>query len=51
MLDSISQAQICKLLVHFAKKHGLGILFISHNQALVEAIADRVLDLTEINKI
>ena len=51
MLDSISQAQICKLLLHFAKKHGLGILFISHNQALVEAIADRVLDLTEINKI
>lgn len=51
MLDSISQAQICHLLIHFAKKHGLGILFISHNKALVEKIADRVVDLTEINKI
>lgn len=51
MLDSISQAQICHLLIHFAKKHGLGILFISHNKALVEKVADRVIDLTEINKI
>lgn len=51
MLDSISQAQICHLLIHFAKKHGLGILFISHNQALLEAVADRIVDLTEINKI
>lgn len=51
MLDSISQAQICCLLVHFAKKHGLGILFISHNKALVEAISDRVIDLREINKV
>lgn len=51
MLDSISQAQICHLLIHFAKKHGLGILFISHNKALVEKVADRVVDLTEINKI
>ncbi len=51
MLDSISQAQICHLLIHFAKKHGLGILFISHNKALVDKAADRVVDLTEINKI
>lgn len=51
MLDSISQAQICHLLIHFAKKHGLGILFISHNQALLEAVADRIVDLTDINKI
>lgn len=51
MLDSISQAQICHLLIHFAKKHGLGILFISHNKALVNKAADRVVDLTEINKI
>lgn len=51
MLDSISQAQICHLLIHFAKKHGLGILFISHNQALLEAVTDRIVDLTEINKI
>ena len=51
MLDSISQAQICHLLIHFAKKHGMGILFISHNQALLEAVADRIVDLTDINKI
>lgn len=51
MLDSITQAQICHLLIHFAKKHHIGILFISHNKALVDAIADRAIDLKEINQI
>lgn len=51
MLDSITQAQICHLLKHFAKEHGLGILFISHNGALIDAISDREIDLKEINKI
>lgn len=51
MLDSITQAQICHLLKHFAKEHKLGILFISHNEALIDAIADRKIELEEINKI
>lgn len=51
MLDSITQAQICHLLKHFAKEHELGILFISHNEALIDAIADRKINLKEINKI
>lgn len=51
MLDSITQAQICHLLRHFAKKHDLGILFISHNDALIDAICDRKINLEEINKI
>lgn len=51
MLDSITQAQICHLLKHFAKEHNLGILFISHNEALIDAIADRKINLKEINKI
>ena len=51
MLDSITQAQICHLLKHFAKEHGLGILFISHNGALIDAISDRKIYLKEINKI
>lgn len=51
MLDSITQAQICHLLKHFARKHDLGILFISHNDALIDAICDRKINLEEINKI
>lgn len=51
MLDSITQAQICHLLRHFARKHDLGILFISHNEALIDAICDRKINLEEINKI
>lgn len=51
MLDSITQAQICHLLKHFAKEHNLGILFISHNEALIDALCDRKIDLRDINKI
>lgn len=51
MLDSITQAQICHLLIHFAKKHKFGILFISHNKDLVEVVSDRIIDLKDINKI
>lgn len=51
MLDSITQAQICHLLIHFAKKHKLGILFISHNKDLVEVVSDRIIELKDINKI
>lgn len=51
MLDSITQAQICHLLIYFAKKHKLGILFISHNKDLVEVVSDRIIDLKDINKI
>lgn len=51
MLDSITQAQICHLLKHFAKEHNLGILFISHNEALIDALCDRKINLKDINKI
>lgn len=50
MLDSITQAQICHLLKHFAKEHNLGILFISHNEALIDALCDRKINLKDINK-
>lgn len=50
MLDSITQAQISHLLRHFAKEHDLGILFISHNEALLEKISDRIVNLKDINK-
>ena len=39
MLDSITQAQISHLLSHFAKEHGLGILFIPHHEASFRKIS------------
>lgn len=50
MLDTINQAEICKILLDFAKNKKVGILFISHNKALLDLIADRIIDLREINK-
>ena len=50
MLDTINQAEICKILLDFAKNKKVGILFISHNKALLDLIADRIIDLRDINK-
>ncbi|GAB7141143.1 dipeptide ABC transporter ATP-binding protein [Deferribacterales bacterium RsTz2092] len=45
-LDVIIQAQIIKLLMDLRYKRKLAMLFISHNIALVERIADRVIVMT-----
>lgn len=50
MVDSITQVQLSEVLLHFVREHGVGILFISHNVKLLERIADRTIDLREINK-
>lgn len=49
MVDSITQVQLCEVLLHFAREHGVGILFISHNKKLLERVADRIVDLREMN--
>ncbi len=45
MLDAITQASICMSLKHLADDHGLGILFISHDDALINKICTRVIEL------
>ncbi|MBN7773625.1 ABC transporter ATP-binding protein [Clostridium aminobutyricum] len=46
MLDTITQTQIWKIVLDYAKLHRIGVVVISHDQALMERICDRIVDLT-----
>lgn len=47
MLDAVTQAQIWHLLLHVARERGMGMVVISHNEALVARVCDRVVRLGE----
>lgn len=47
MLDTITQAQIWKVVINFARKHNIGVVVISHELDLVHKICDRVIALKE----
>lgn len=42
MLDSISQAQVIRMLMDLQKKTGMTYLFITHNETLCEIASDRI---------
>jgi peptide/nickel transport system ATP-binding protein len=46
MLDTITQAQIWKTVLDYARLHNIGMVVISHDQVLIKRICDRVVDLT-----
>lgn len=46
MLDAITQAQIWETVLGYAKLHHIGVMVISHDQALIKRVCDRVVDLT-----
>ena len=45
MLDLVTQAQIWDLLLKESEKRDLGLLVVSHNEALMERVCTRVVDL------
>lgn len=45
MLDAITQAQIWKLVLSYAKEHKIGIVVISHEKDLVDRLCTRVVDM------
>lgn len=47
MLDAITQAQIWKLVLGYAKQHKMAVVVISHEQELIERLCDRIVDLTK----
>lgn len=50
MLDAITQAQIWKLVLDYAKKHGIGVVVISHEKALIDRLCTRVVRLEKENE-
>lgn len=42
MLDSISQAQVIRMLMELQKRNGMSYLFITHNETLCEIASDRI---------
>lgn len=51
MLDAITQAQIWKLVLGYAKKHEISVVVISHEKELVDRICSRVVDLTCVSNV
>ncbi|MGX8797772.1 ABC transporter ATP-binding protein [Fusibacter sp. JL298sf-3] len=45
MLDAITQAQIWHVVLAFAKAHDMGLIVISHDDALLEKLCDRIVKL------
>ncbi|MDY2986666.1 MAG: ATP-binding cassette domain-containing protein [Peptoniphilus sp.] len=50
MLDAITQVKLLEELINYVRQRKIGMLFISHNYALIDKISDRIIDLKEINK-
>lgn len=51
MLDVITQAQIWQRVQKVIAERNMGLLVITHNQALAGKITDRILDLKKLNQI
>lgn len=45
MLDAITQAQIWHAVLEVAKKRGMGIIIVSHEETLIQRLCDRVIEL------
>ncbi len=45
MLDAITQAQIWRIVLNYARENKVGVVVISHERPLVDKICDRIVDL------
>ncbi len=51
MLDVITQAQIWELLVRIVAERHMGLIVVTHNEALAEKVCTRIISLPELNKL
>lgn len=49
-LDPISQAQVWRRLLAAVRTRDIGVLAISHDRPLLDAVADRVVDLADLSE-
>ncbi|MEJ8547412.1 ABC transporter ATP-binding protein [Brevibacillus borstelensis] len=47
MLDAITQAQIWRVVLDYAREHEMGVLVVSHEKNLLNRLCGRVVDLTQ----
>jgi len=51
MLDALNQAHIWNFVLNYAKRHRMGIVAITHNPALAERVATRIIRIPELNHV
>jgi ABC-type glutathione transport system ATPase component len=51
MLDVITQAQIWNVVLDVVKKRNIGLLVVTHNEALAKRVCTRIIDLTKLNRL
>lgn len=51
MLDALNQAHIWRFVLHYAVRHKMAIVAITHNQALAQRVAERIVHIPELNHI
>lgn len=51
MLDALNQAHIWQFILRYAQKQGMTLLAVTHNRFLADRIADRIINVPELNKI
>lgn len=50
MLDTVTQAQLWRVILTEVEQRGIGLVVISHNTTLLEKICTRIIDLRTLNK-
>ena len=51
MLDALSQAHIWNFVLNYADRNGMAVVAITHNHALAERVADRIIHIPELNHV
>lgn len=51
MLDALSQAHIWNFVLNYADRNGMAVVAITHNRALAERVADRIIHIPELNHV
>ena len=51
MLDALSQAHIWNFVLNYADRNGMAVVAITHNRALAERVANRIIHIPELNHV